>query len=92
MAHGHGVLIGPSGTYAGVWSQGMQTVGVYTWYVGAKYEVCTPQYIIFHYQRIYLMNLFNFLVFHDSLRYQTPKSEERHGLRARNKAWVGTLS
>lgn len=38
MAHGHGVLIGPSGTYAGVWSQGMQTVGVYTWYVGAKYE------------------------------------------------------
>ena len=39
MAHGHGVLIGPSGTYAGVWSQGMQTVGVYTWYVGAKYEV-----------------------------------------------------
>ena len=39
MAHGHGVLIGPSGTYAGLWSQGMQTVGVYTWYVGAKYEV-----------------------------------------------------
>ena len=39
MAHGHGRLIGPTGTYAGLWAQGMQTVGVYTWYVGAKYEV-----------------------------------------------------
>ena len=39
MAHGHGVLIGPCGTYAGLWHQGMQTVGVYTWYIGAKYEV-----------------------------------------------------
>eukprot|EP00116_Pleurobrachia_bachei_P004899 sb/3465161/ len=38
MAHGHGRLIGPTGTYAGLWAQGMQTVGVYTWYVGAKYE------------------------------------------------------